>query len=108
ARAAVASRRGAIRDGAAGPLWLHPRGSGRHARYRRRHLQGAGAPRAALVARALGITGGRDMNSHRPDALDEALSKLPKSVPTERGLVPRIQAEVEAERPGHAAARCSR
>lgn len=45
------------------------------------------------------------MNSHRPDALDEALSKLPKSVPTERDLWPRIQAQIEAERPGKDARR---
>ena len=45
------------------------------------------------------------MNGRRPDALDEVLSKLPKSVPTERDLWPRIQAQIEAERPGKEARR---
>lgn len=38
------------------------------------------------------------MNSHHPDPLDEALSKLPKTLATERDLWPSIQAQIEAER----------
>lgn len=38
------------------------------------------------------------MNARRPDPLDEALSKLPKSVAPERDLWSSIQAELESDR----------